>query len=123
MQHKDAALEPLASLSLSAEDKIILKWLRAVRWETAAGPHGSIVYTAKVPEFYGSVRLYRMQAGGTPGSLGALELFIKKLALQRVISKQEMYPVSGHGTQARFISFKKADMDNLGIGKEDEDDE
>jgi hypothetical protein len=115
-------LKPLASIELTAEENIILKWLRTVPWEPVAGAHERIPYKAKVPEFYGGARLYRMQAGGaSAGSLGALELFIKKLGLQGVITKQALYPVEGHGNQPRYLSLKKAELDNLGVGKEEEE--
>ena len=122
MQVQAIKLKPLGSIELTADDNAILKWLRSVSWETVAGPHGSTAYKAKVPEFYGGVRLYRMQAGGpSAGSLGALELLVRKLSLQGVISKQELYPVSGHGNQARYITLKKPDLDNLGVGQEEEE--
>lgn len=115
-------LKPLSSIELTAEESIILKWVRTAQWESVAGAKVPIPYKAKVPEFYGGVRLYRMQAGGaSAGSLGALEVFIKKLGLQGVITKQTLYPVEGHGNQPRYLSLKKADLDNLGVGKEEEE--
>jgi hypothetical protein len=122
MYIKETPLKPLDGMELSAEDAIILKWLRNVTWEAVAGAREPIPYKAKVPEFYGGVRFYRLQAGGaSAGSLGALELFIRKLGLQGVIGKQELYPVSGHGNQPRYLSLKKADLDNLGVGRQEEE--
>ncbi len=117
-------LKPLTSIELTVEENIILKWIRSSQWEPVKGVPEPIPYKAKVPEFYGGARLYRMQAGGaSAGSLGALELFIKKLGLQGVISKQGLYPVEGHGNQPRFLSLKKADLQNLGVGAQEEDEE
>jgi hypothetical protein len=122
MQIQAIPLKPLSSITLTAEDNIILKWVRTAQWQPVAGAHEPIPYKAKVPEFYGGVRLYRMQAGGaSAGSLGALELFIKKLGLQGVITKQALYPLEGHGNQPRYLSLKKADLDNLGVGKAEEE--
>jgi len=117
-----AALKPLSSIQLTVEETAILKWLRSAAWEPVIGAHEPIPYKAKVPEFYGGIRLYRMQAGGaSAGSLGVLELFIKKLGLQGIIAKQELYPLSGHGAQPRYLSLKKADLDNLGVGQEEDE--
>jgi len=124
MQVQAAALKPLGSIELTADDTVILKWIRSAAWEPVKGAHEPIPYKAKVPEFYGGVRLYRLQAGGaSAGSLGALELFIKKLGLQGVITKQALYPVEGHGNQPRYLSLKKADLTNLGVGQREEDEE
>jgi len=122
MHIKETPLKPLGGIELSTEENVLLKWLRSVAWETVAGAHGSVAYKAKVPEFFGGARLYRVQAGGPAGgSFGALELFIKKLGLLGVIGKQEMYPVAGHGNQPRYLTLKKADLDNLGVGQDDEE--
>jgi hypothetical protein len=116
-------LNPLSSLTLTQSEQTILKWIRSVNWEPVKDAHAPIPYKAKVPEFYGGVRLYNMQAGGSSsGSLGALELFIKKVQISGVIGKQELYPLAGHGN-LRFLSLKKADLDNLGVGQEEEEDE
>ena len=123
MQIKENALKSLSDISLTVEENAILKWIRSVKWEAVNGPHGSVSYKAKVPEFFNGARLYRVAAGGpSAGSLGPLELFVKKLGLQGVIGKQELYPVSGIGTQPRYISLKKPDLDNLGVGRQEEED-
>jgi hypothetical protein len=122
MHIQPTKLKPLGSIELTADDSAILKWIRSASWEPVTGAHEPIPYKAKVPEFYGGVRLYRMQAGGaSAGSLGALELFVKKLGLQGVLTKQSLYPVEGHGNQPRYLSLKKADLDNLGVGQDEEE--
>jgi hypothetical protein len=121
MYIQSTPLKPLSGVALTAEESAILKWLRSVAWESVAGAREPTL-KAKVPEFYGGVRLYRMQAGGpSAGSLGALELFIKKLGLQGVIGKPGLYPVEGHGNQPRYLSLKAADIDNLGVGAQEEE--
>ncbi len=115
-------LKPLSSVSLSADENKILKWLRSVVWEEQMDSRNSVSYKAKVPEFFSGVRMYNMQGGaGVSGAHGALSLLIKKLEYQGVISKQELYPVLTQGN-ARFLALKKADLDNLGIGQEDDED-
>ena len=122
MHIQETQLKPLSSLPLTAEETILLKWLRSIAWEKVAAAHGAVAYKAKVPEFFGGVRLYRMQAGGpSAGSIGALEIFIKKLGFQGIISKQDLYPIAGHSNQPRYLTLKKVDLDNLGVGKEEED--
>jgi hypothetical protein len=122
MHVQEVQLKPLSSIQITSEETTILKWINSAAWEAVKDPHGAVSYKAKVPEFFSGVRLYRLQAGGaSAGSLSALELFIKKLGLQGVISKQELYPLSGHGAQSRYLSLKKGDLDNLRIsGEEDE---
>ncbi len=120
MQIPVKQLKPLNSVQLSPDESKILKWFRSVKWEENKGVRET-TYKAKVPEFFNGVRLYRMQAGGSgAGSQGALELFIKKLEYQSVLTKQELYPVTTEGT-ARYLSLRKADLDNLGVGQDEED--
>ena len=115
-------LKPLSGVELSADESKMLTWLRSATWEPQNDAREPIPYKAKLPEFYSGVRLYNMQGGaGAGGAHGALSLFIKKLEYQGVISKQELYPVVTQGS-ARFLSLKKADLDNLGIGQEDDED-
>ncbi len=121
MYINDAPLKPLTSIELTNDDHILLKWMRSAAWEPVADAREPVPYKAKVPEFYNGLRLYRMQGGTAGGSLGALELFIKKLGFQGVIAKQDIYPIAGHGNQPRYLSLKKADLDNLGVGKYDEE--
>ncbi len=120
MQLAAKPLNPLKNIELSKDELTILKWIKSANWEPVKDAHTPIPYKTKVPEFFGGVRLYNMQAGGAGGALGILELFIKKLQIQGVISKQELYPLAGHGS-ARFLSLKKADLDNLGVGQDDEE--
>ena len=122
MQYKAEPLKSLSAIALTLEETTLLKWLRAAAWAPVKGAHEPIPYKAKVPEFYGGVRLYRMQGGGA-GALGALDLFIKKLGIQGVISKPGLYPVEGHGAGPRYLSLKKADLENLGVGRAEEDEE
>lgn len=123
MYIQSAPLKPLASLQLTSDENTMLKWLRTATWEAVSGGREAL-HKAKVPQYYGGVQLYRMQAGGaSAGSLGALEIFIKKLAIHDIITKQGLYPVEGHGAQARYLSLKKADLDNLGVGREEDDEE
>lgn len=115
-------LKSLASVQLSADESKMLAWLRSAAWQPQNDARDPIPYKAKLPEFFSGVRLYNMQGGaGTSGAHGALSLFIKKLEYQGVISKQELYPVLTQGS-ARFLSLKKADLDNLGIGQEEDED-
>ena len=116
-------LKPLSSIQLGKEETTIVKWLRSAQWEPVKDAKTPIPYRAKVPEFFGGVQLYRMQGGAGGGAVGALELFIKKLGMQGVIGKQELYPLIGHGTQPRYVALKKAELDNLGVGQEEEDEE
>lgn len=118
MQVMPSALKPLQRDALSGEEQKILGWLRQAVWEPQKGEREPIPYKAKVPEFYLGVRLLGSQ--GAAGNLGALERLLKKLEYQGVISKQDMYPVGGHGA-LRTVALKKADLDNLGVGAEEED--
>lgn len=113
-------LKPLSSVQLSADENKMLAWLRSTKWEPQADVR-DVPYKAKLPEFFGGVRLYNVQGGaGASGAHGALSLLIKKLEYKGVISKQELYPVVTQGN-ARFLSLKKADLDNLGVGKDGDD--
>jgi hypothetical protein len=116
------ALKPISVIELTADENKMLKWLKRSQWEPQKDKHEPIPYKTKVPEFYDGVRLYKMQGSAGGGSLGLLELFIKKLQHNGIIGKQDIYPLAGHGT-ARTLSLKKADMDNLGVGKTEEEDE
>ena len=117
------ALKPISSIELTADETKMLKWLKRTAWEAQKDQHEPIPYKTKVPEFYDGVRLYKMQGSAGGGSLGLLELFIKKLQHNGIIGKQDIYPLAGHGN-VRTISLKKADLDNLGVDKaEEEDDE
>ena len=121
MQLPSQPLNPLKNVSLSADESKMLAWLRSASWEAQPATREPIPYKAKVPEFYGGVRLYRVQTGpANAGSQSPLELFLKKLQYQGVIAKHEAYPLAGHGT-ARFLSLTKAELDNLGVGGEDEE--
>src|SRR5688572_10008420 len=122
MHIQDKPLKPLASIQLSADENKILQWMRGASWEAQADARDPIPYKAKVPEFFGGVRLYRMQSGGGGASHNALELFIKKLEFQGCIARQELYPLTVEGG-ARFLSLKKAELDNLGVGREAEDED
>lgn len=124
MYLQEKQLKSLQSIELTAEEGTILKWLRSAPWQAQTGAREP-TYKAKVPEFYSGVRLYRVQATGPTGAgaMGALDLFIKKISFQGVISKQELYPVTAEGP-ARFLSLRRADLDNLGVrlgGGDDED--
>jgi hypothetical protein len=68
--------------------------------------------------------MYKLQGSAhtAGGALGALELFIKKLEYQGVLTKQDLYPVSVIGA-VRYLSLKKADLDSLGVGKNEEDED
>jgi len=114
-------LKPLESIQLSEDESKILKWLKAAVWAPDTAANEPIPYKTTVPQFFSGVRLYGAVPGKAgAGSLGALELFIKKLEYQGVITKQELYPVTGHGL-TRFLSLKKVDLANLGVGKEEEE--
>jgi hypothetical protein len=115
-------LNPLQPAQLTADERKILSWLQAAPWEAQPDSGQTLPHKTKVPEFSSGVRLYRVQAGGaTGGAQSPLELFLKKLEYQGVIGKQPMHPLAGHGA-ARFLSLAKAELDNLGVGR-DEDDE
>ena len=121
MYIQPSQLKPIASIQLSADERKILSWLRSAVWKPQTDVREPIPYKAKVPEFFGGVRLYRVQGGGgSAGAHGALDLFIKKLEYQGVISKQDLYPVATEGS-ARFLSLKKTDLENLGVGQEDDE--
>jgi hypothetical protein len=112
-------LRPLANVELSTNEAKILEWLRSAKWEAQQGAHSP--QKTKVPEYYSGVRLYSMQ--GHDAAQGALEIFLKKLQYQNVISKLDIYPLAGHGA-SRFLTLPKADLENLAIpGKEAEDEE
>jgi hypothetical protein len=114
-------LKPLSGVTLTADETRILQWLRSTKWEPQTDAREPIPYKTKLPEFFGGVRLYRVQGGGpAAGSLGLVELFIKKLEYQGVLTKQELYPVSVQGNVG-FLSLKKEDLDNLGVGQEEEE--
>jgi hypothetical protein len=122
MQVKDTPLNPLGSIQLSPPENSMLKWIRTASWDAVQGAHGATNYRAKIPEFFGGVRLYTLQGGGAHASAqGALELFIRKLGLQGVIAKQALYPIEGHGSAPRYLCLKKADLDNLGVGQKEEE--
>jgi len=122
MQIAEKPLTPLSQLQLSPEERKIIGWLKTTTWETMPAEHGIVRYKTKVPEFYNGARLYNMQGGGTRGPFSPVELLIKKLNLQGALTKQDLYPLQGHGS-VRFLIFKKADLDNLGVGKAEEDEE
>lgn len=122
MQVPSNPLKPLSSIQLSADENKLLAWMRKAAWEPQAQARTPIPYKAKVPEFFSGVRLYNIQGNAGPGGAhGLLSLFIKKLEYQGVISKQELYPVVTQDN-ARFLSLTKADLDNLGVGQEEEED-
>lgn len=122
MHIQDKRLKSLDSIQLTTEETTILKWLRSAAWEAVKDAKEPVPYKAKVPEFYNGIRLYRMQVGGSSaGSLGALEIFIKKLGFGGIITKPDLYPVVGHSNQPRYLMLKKADLDNLGVGMETEE--
>jgi hypothetical protein len=116
-------LKPLTGVQLSPDERKMIEWIRSAQWEEQTDMREPHPYKAKVPEFFGGVRLYRVQAGpGAGGGQAPLEIFIKKLEYQGVITKKDMYPLTVTNA-ARFLSLTKADMDNLGVGQDDEDDE
>jgi hypothetical protein len=115
-------LNPLHSIQLTPDEEKIVSWFRKAVWEAQPTTREPIPYKTKVPEFFGGVRLYHMQAGGGASAQSPLERFIKKLEYQGVITKQDLYPltiVAG----ARFLCLKKVDLDNLGVGQESEEEE
>ncbi len=113
-------LKPLGSVSLTTEETKILRWIQSAPWEAQPAPPPNM-YKAKVPEFFNGARLYRVQGGSTGGTaLGALDLLIKKLEHQGVLTKQQLYPVITQNN-ARFLVLKKAEMDNLGVGQAPEE--
>ena len=123
MQVQVKSLKPLSGVQLSADEGKMLSWLKTAKWEPQAGEREPIPYKAKVPEFFGGVRLYNVQGGGGAGGAhGALALLIKKLEYQGVISKQELYPVSAQGG-GHYLSLRKADLDNLGVGQDGDDED
>lgn len=111
-------LKKLRDNEFSENELKMLDWLRGADWQAQTGAREPIPYKAKVPEFFGGVRLYHVAAGGS--SQGPLDLFIKKLQYQGVISKQDLYPVTAEGA-ARFLSLRKADLDNLGVSQQADD--
>ena len=124
MHIQTAALKPLESVTLSAEEKAILIWIRNASWQIVADAKEPKPYKAKVPEYYKGTRLYRMQAVSSGNaSVGGLDMLIRKLSISGIISKQGPYPVSGHGSEPRFLTLPKTDLDNLGVGKDDEDED
>jgi hypothetical protein len=115
-------LTPLPAIELSPDDKKILAWFRQAAWEIQHQAQG-VLYKAKVPEFFNGVRLYRVQGGTAPGSSqGALEIFMKKLEYQGALGKQQMYPLLVQGN-TRFLQLTKAELDNLGVGQAEEEEE
>lgn len=123
MHIQDTPLKPLSGIELTPDETIMMKWLRTVPW-IAVKDSREASCKARVPEFYSGVKLYRKQAGGaSAGSLGALEIFIKKLGFSGIISKQNLYPVTGHGTEPRYLTLRKTDLDNLGVGKDEEEED
>lgn len=97
----------------------MLAWIRSATWEAQKDAREPVPYKAKVPEFFGGVRMYRVAAGGG-GAQNALEVLIKKLAFQGVLGKQDLYPLVVQGV-GRYLFLKKAELDNLGVGQHDED--
>lgn len=125
MHVQQQQLNPVSGIELTGDEAVIIKWIRSVKWEAQQGEREPIPYKAKVPEFFNGVRMYKVQGGATSGAgaMGALDLLIKKLQFQGVISKQDLYPVITQGT-ARYLMLRKTDLDNLGAGRGgDEDDE
>ncbi len=118
MYAADKQLKPLGSIELSEDERKILGWLREAPWEKVAEAREPTL-RAKVPEFFGGVRLYRMQAGS--GAQNAVEMLIKKLGFQGVIGKQDMYPLIVQGV-ARYLVLKQAELDNLGAGGDGDED-
>lgn len=120
MQAPEQQLKRLDTAALSTDERKMLGWIRDASWEKQ--PEGrEATFKAKVPEFFGGVRLFRIAAGGQAGALNPLENFIKKMAFQGCLSKQGLSPLVVQGA-ARFLVLTKAEMDNLGVGQ-DEDDE
>lgn len=123
MQVQATPLKPLSGIQLTQDDESILKWIRSAKWEPQTG-HAPISYKAKVPEFYNGVKFYKVQAGASSGAgaMGAVDVFIKKIEYQGVISKQGLYPVITEGG-VRYLLLRKADLDNLGFGAPVDEDE
>lgn len=124
MQVAAKTLKPVSEVQLTADEAKILKWLKSAEWQPQNDARPPIPYKARVPEFFGGVRMYKLQ-GGAPtagGALGALELFIKKLEYAGVLTKQDLYPVSVQGN-VRYLALKKADLDSLGVGKDEEEED
>ncbi len=118
------SLKPLSSATLTHDENTIISWIRSAKWEIVADAKEPRPLKAKVPEFFKGVRLYHMHTTGAGNaSIGPLELFIKKMGLLGVLSKQTLYPVSGHGSQPRYLTLAKTDLENLGVGKPADDDE
>jgi hypothetical protein len=124
MQVVSKVLKPVSDVQLNADETKILKWLKTADWQPQNDARPPIPYKARVPEFYSGVRMYKLQGSAhtAGGALGALELFIKKLEYQGVLTKQDLYPVSVIGA-VRYLSLKKADLDSLGVGKNEEDED
>ena len=123
MHATDRSLKSLQAIQLSADENKMLQWLRGASWEPQTDARDPIPYKAKVPEFFGGVRLYRVQASGaSSGGHNALDLFIKKLEYQGCITKQGLYPLVVQNG-ARFLLLKKVDLENIGVGKSDDEDE
>lgn len=124
MHIQQQQLKPLSGIELTNDERTILKWIRSVKWDAQKSGREPIPYKAKVPEFFGGVRLYKVAGGAASGAgaMGALDLFIKKIQYQGVISKQDLYPVIAENN-ARYLMLRKADLDNLGVGGGDEDDD
>ncbi len=121
MQVQSKILKSLTVVELSADESKILGWLRKTKWAPVAGARDPIPYKTKVPEFFDGVRLYRMQAGATGAAQAPLEFFIKKLQFQGVIHKQDMYPLTTEAG-AKYLALRKEDLDNLGVGQEEDED-
>lgn len=124
MQVPQQQLKPISGVELTSDEKLILKWIRAAKWDAQTDAREPIPYKAKVPEFFNGVRLYKVQGGATTGAgaMGALDLFIKKIEFHGVISKQDLYPVSTLGA-ARYLTLKKKDLENLSVGSGASDDD
>ena len=112
-------LKSLSTVSLTSEEGKLLSWLRSAPWQPVSDAREPTL-RAKVPEFFGGVRLYIIQGGGPQGR-NALDLLIKKLEYQGVLSRQDMYPVQVEGA-ARYVSLKASDVANL-KAQDDDDDE
>jgi hypothetical protein len=113
-----ASLKPLSAVTLTPDESAIIRWIRSAQWEAGAAVHGVVPYKAKVPELFGGSRMYRMQgAGGNP-----IELLLKKLQFSGIVGKLDMYPLATVGA-ARYLTLTKADLDNLGVGADAEDDD
>ena len=124
MQVQQTQLKPLSGVQLTPDESTIVKWMRSVKWEPQADAREPIPYRAKVPEFFSGVRFFKVAGGAVSGggAMGALDLFIKKIQYQGIISKQDLYPVITQGA-SRFLVLKKIDLDNLGVGNSDDDED